>query len=376
MAAKESKQRPPSALGQALKVYRDTHKFTQEELAVLLSVEPRTLRRWENGETILTDIHELKRIADHLGISYEHFGIATSICTPLTLENIDATVNRIWSLIDEAHISEAYVVAEHLVREAVHHLKTDDEESLRAFARLYQAMAHATSLSSRTEEVGRAIYYYQQMEYFARLLNDDTLLNLSLAYQGDMYRRKGDITRAITYLEEARDTTPQADVASHGNTMQLLARSYIRANRERDFDYAIKESEDLAHAMQQEIGSARNQYQLAHVYEEYAKGYGILGKTQQGLDYITLAERQRPLTKTTEILLKVARAEILIYSGDISSGEPLAVDAAVYTREHGHYRRLERIYALRRHLNQQTLRYGKAEQALSDALEGQIEHWK
>ena len=68
--SKEPKQRPPSALSQTLKIYRDTHKWSQE-LAALLEVEPRTLRRWENSETILSDMHELKRIADRLGIAYE-----------------------------------------------------------------------------------------------------------------------------------------------------------------------------------------------------------------------------------------------------------------------------------------------------------------
>ena len=373
MATKESKQKPPSALGQALKVYRETHKHTQEELAVILCIESRTLRRWENGETILTDVHELKRIADRLGIGYEYLGVAASIYIPLTIEHINTIVDRVWTLIDEARISEAYSIADNAVREAVHQLKTDDTAFLHAFARLYHAMAHATSLSSRTEEVGNAIYYYQQMEYFAHLLNDDTLLNISLAYQGDMQRRKGDIIRAIIYLEGARDTTPQADPASRGNTMQLLARSYLRANRERDFDYAIKESEDLAHMTEQKVSSVRNQYQLAHVYEEYAKSYGILGKTQQALDYVDLAEKEKPLTRTTEILLKVARAEVLIYSGDIRNGEPLAIEAAIYTREHKHYRRLERLYSLKRFVSQQVSKYSKTELALSRALEGQIE---
>lgn len=373
MPGKEAKQRPPTALGQVLKIYRDIHNLTQEELAANLEVEPRTLRRWENGETVLTDVRELKRIADRLGIPHEHLGVAASIYIPLTVEKINTTVDHVWSLIDEAHIAEARAIIENLVQGASHQVRIHDVAFVRALTRAYHAAGHATALSARTDEVGPAIYYYQQMEYFARLLNDHTLLNVSLAYQGDMLRRKGNISHALIYLEGALDTTPQADTAARGNAMQFLARAYLRAERARDFEHAIREAEELAHMASQETDSTGKQYNLAMVYEEYAKSYGSLGKTQQGLDYVDLAGKVRPPTKSSEILLKVARAEILIRSGDIRNGEPLAVEAAIYCREHGHYRRLERIYALKRYLNEQILRYGKAELALSEALEGSIE---
>src|SRR6266567_8275663 len=112
MANRQRKQRQPSALSQALILYRDKHKFTQEELAVLLDTEPRTLRRWENGETVLTDTHELRHIADTLGIPYEYLGIASSLYVPLSIDHITTTVARIWSFIDEARISEAHAIAE------------------------------------------------------------------------------------------------------------------------------------------------------------------------------------------------------------------------------------------------------------------------
>src|SRR6266700_6547280 len=226
MAGRQRKQRQPSALSQALILYRDKHKFTQEELAVLLTVEPRTLRRWESGETVLTDTHDLKHIADRLCIPYEYLGILPSIYVSLSVESITITITRIWSLIDDGRISEAHAIAENLVREVSHQLPTDEPTYLRTFAHMYHAAAHATSLSVRTDDVGQAIYYYQQMEYFARSINDDTLINISLAYQGDMYRRKNEMQKAITTLEQARDTTPGADLAAQGKAKQHLARSY------------------------------------------------------------------------------------------------------------------------------------------------------
>ena len=276
-------------------------------------------------------------------------------------------------LIDEGRINEAYAIAENLARETYRQLKTDDPTYLRAYAQMYFAIAHATSLSVRTEDVGQAIYYYQQMEYFARRINDNTLITVALTYQGDMYRRKNDMPNAILTLEKAKETTTGVELAARGNLMQLLARSYIKVQRVQEFDTAMKASEELAHASAEDISSTQNQFHLAHVFEEYAKGYDILGKPEVALDYLDKAEKAHKLTKSVTVLLKVARAEVLIHSGDISAGEPLAVEAAIYTKEHGHRRRLERIYALKRYLNRQAFKYGKAEASLSEALEGTLE---
>lgn len=206
------------------------------------------------------------------------------------------------------------------------------------------------------------------MERFARLSEDASLITTALTYLGDMYRRKGDVSRALEYLESARGV-PQVDISARGNTMQLLARSYLRAGRLQEFDSALKTSEDLAH----ELTQTDPLYHLAHVYEEYAKSYVALGKTQVALDYVDLAAKHSPRTASVEMLLKVARAEALIYSGDIRNGEPLAVEAAIYTRAHNHMRRLERICSMKRHISEQIMRLGKAEQALSEVLEGPLE---
>ena len=240
------------------------------------------------------------------------------------------------------------------------------------FACLYHAAAHAASLSARTEETGLTAYYYQQMEYFARKAKDETLLNLALSYQGDLQRRKGDIQHALSFLDAARETTPGASQAARGNMLQLLARSYIRVDRSQDFERAIKQAEEIAHEIAQQETDTVHQFHLSHVYEEYAKGYDLLGRTQDALDALERAEKAQVLTKNVEMLLKTARAEVLIHSGDLRNGEPLAVEAALYSKEHGHYRRLERLYTLKRYVNRKMLRYGKTELALSEALEGVI----
>ncbi len=62
-------------LSKVLKEYRERYGLTQVQLAENLSVDERTLRRWENQETILKDIGELRRIASVLGVEAERLGV-------------------------------------------------------------------------------------------------------------------------------------------------------------------------------------------------------------------------------------------------------------------------------------------------------------
>jgi hypothetical protein len=83
----------------------------------------------------------------------------------------------------------------------------------------------------------------------------------------------------------------------------------------------------------------------------------------------------RWLEQRSKVLLMIARAEALIYGGDIDSGEPLAIEAARLSRIQGHHRRLERLQNIKRYLHQQAFKLGKAEMGLDEALNGPIEQW-
>jgi tetratricopeptide (TPR) repeat protein len=336
----------------------------REILAQLLAIPPTLFGLALLEDMVIEPQLQVPQVVSRIGVS-------PSLSIPLTLDQINTVVDNIWYLIDEGRINEAHAIAEYLLQQATHQLAvtTQDAAFLRTFTRLYHAAAHATSLNVFAANVGQAIYYYQQMEYFARQLKDDTLLNLSLSYQGDIQRRKGDLPRALALLEGARETTPHADEAARGNMLQFLARCYLRANRRGEFEFALKEAEALAHATGHHTRSTGNQFHLAHVYEEYAYSYGTLGRTQEALDYVERAEKAHSLTKAVEVLLTLSRAEILLRAGDISAGMPLAVEATVYSKAHGHNRRLERIAALKQYMHQQVLSYSKAEAALSEVLE-------
>ncbi len=374
MAIQQSKS-TPSLAGQFLKNYRNTNKLTQEQLAFDLNIEPRTLRAYENGERQLNNIHELRRVADALGIEPERLGVAASLYVPKTPEQIEEIVERVWSLMNEVRISEARPIIEKLVRDVRMQIATEDYSLLKALAHAYQAAGYVISMNARTSEVSLSIEYYHQMELIARVINDQTLLNIALTYQGDMYRRLGNIQKAIEYLEAAWETTPQANAASRGNNIQLLGRAYLPNKDIYGFEHSMAEAEELAATIDPEANSIHGHYNLGTIYEEYAKSYASLGLMQKALDYIDLAESTLPKTKNNKILLTIGRAEAFMYGGEIDAGQPLAIEAATISRMQGHHRRLERIYGMKRYLHQQSLKFSKAEMELSDALEGPTERW-
>jgi transcriptional regulator with XRE-family HTH domain len=363
-----------SLVGQALKNYRKSHGITQEQLAEDLGKDARTIRAWEN-EQPPKSTHELRRISDLLGIEPEHFGLTTSLYIPRTPEEIEEIIVHVWSLMDEVRVSEAFALIERLVQDLRPQIVTQDPRMLRSFAHVLQVAGYVNSMRARTSEVFLAIDHYHEMESIARIINDPTLLNIALTYQGDMYRRQGEIQKALTYLEAARDTTPQADAGARGNGLQLLGRVSLLSKDVRGFEYAMAGAEELASTIDPAVNSIHGHYNLGTVYEEYAKSYAALGQKHKALEYVKRTKAALPKTPNNRILLMIVRAEALIYGGEIDGGEPLAVEAARLSRIQGHHRRLERIQNIKRYLHQQALKFGKAEMGLDEALNGPTEQW-
>ncbi len=230
-------------------------------------------------------------------------------------------------------------------------------------------------MHAKTSEVPSAIAYYHELESIARIINDATLLNIALTYQGDMYRRLGDIQKAIIYLEAARDTTSGANAAARGNSLQLLGRSSLLKRDIYSFERAMAEAEEIAGSIEPETNSIHGHYNLGTIYEEYGKSYAAMGQTLKALDYVKRTKANLPRTPNNKVLLMIVRAEALIYGGEIDSGERFAIKAAQLSRLQGHQCRLERIQNIKRYLHQQSLKFGKVEMELDEALSGPIEQW-
>lgn len=367
-----AKPRKPttSLASQVLKEYRKAHNLRQEQLAADLSIEPRTYRAYENGEYSLTNINELRRIADLLGVEPEQLGIASSVHLLRSPEEIENVIQHVWELVDASRLYEARNTIERLIHNLHAQRTTESTAMLKSLARAYHTAGYVVSEATHANQSYAAILHYEQMEAIARTLNDDTLLNIALTYQGDMFRRLGSIAKAITYLEAARDTTPQADSAARGNGIQLLARAYLRQSEVGAFERAMAEAEALTSTFDPAASSTQGHYSLGTVYEEYGRSYIDLGQTHKALDYLDRAQAILPQTKFWELLVMTSRADALVKGGEIRVGVQTAIEVAEQIQAAGIQRYMDRIYGIQQYLDRLTREIGQIVLPLRELLDG------
>jgi transcriptional regulator with XRE-family HTH domain len=229
MSAQKKNKWQPTPLSNELQSYLSANYLKQQDLADLLSVDVRTLRRWLSGETVITNVYDLKRVADILEVMPERLGLSVSLSSslPLPPSEIDKAINQMWKQIRAAKYIDANIIADTLVTNVAEYKYTNDTTMLRRLAHVQHVTGFIKSQISRSYDTSLARSYYADMEKIARMLNEHTLLNIALTYQGDMLQREGKVTEAIAYLEAARDTTPDADISAKGNGIQLLGRAYF-----------------------------------------------------------------------------------------------------------------------------------------------------
>jgi hypothetical protein len=97
-----------------------------------------------------------------------------------------------------------------------------------------------------------------------RLLDDPTLINIGLTYQGDMHQRRGEVEQALVFLEAACETKG-ADAAALGNGIQLLGRAHLRRGDLANFERALARSEELTAHFDPAESSTRGHYSLGTV---------------------------------------------------------------------------------------------------------------
>ena len=371
MRTERTKHRP-SVVGLILKEHRKQHGLTQEQAAHYLGIEPRTLRMYENGERSIENVRELRRIANLLGIDPQRFGLTNLTIETCTPEQIEEVVANAWGFMAQSRFMEARTIVDTLLRD-LHYYASEDTELLRALARAHHIAGHVTALMCRTTEVSQAVRHFQEMEDIARYIKDDTLLSIALTYNGDMLRRRGDIQKALKYLEAARDTTPNADDATRGNAAQLLGRIYLYVNSRDGFERSLARSEELASQLSLIGEKTSGAFNLGTVYEEYARGYTSIGQPQKGLYYLDKAKNTLPPTKRWEMVLQATKAETLVRAGDLHEGVQIAIAVAQFARNQGHNRLLERISRLHNYLDRKVFEIGQANMSLREALIGPVE---
>lgn len=372
MTVDRAKQRTSTA-GQALKAYRQAHGITQKQLAIELGVEARTLRMYENGERALENITDLQRIATLLAIDPEELGLASKKQHHYAPEQIYEVVERVWSLIPQARLMEAQTTIETLLQNISSLHAYEDPQFLRACAYAHNVAGYVKSIVCRTTEAMRIIQPFQEMARLARVLDDQTLFSIALSHHGEVLRRQNKVQQSITYLENARTSAPRAHPLAQGNNARLLARVYLSNDDFSGFEQQMQRAEEFALKTTPLNGNTLTLFCLGMVYEEYARGYGRLGKLEKSLNYLDLAATHLPANNLWHMALKATHAEALLYGGEITEGMQLTVEVAHLAQMYGHQRLLERLYRLQCYLDDRALLMSRASRSLNDILHGQAE---
>jgi transcriptional regulator with XRE-family HTH domain len=362
-----------SSVGYVIKKYRKARGITQKQLAYEIGVEARTLRMYENGERTLENITALQRIADLLTIDPVELGLAPRKHISHTATSVYRVIEQVRSLLFQARFVEAHTTVETLLKNLKSSAEDGESRSFGSLAYAHHIAAQVQAITRRTGEISYVTRHLQAMEHFARLLDDQTLLTIALAYQGDMARRRGDLAQCFVYLEQAREFVPQAHVLARGDHALLLGRAHLANNDSAEFEHAMAEAEMLARQVETVTDNDLTFYCLGTVYEEYVRGYARLGKFEQSLRYLELAETYLPANKLFTLILKADHAEALIFHGDILNGMPMLLEVVHLAQTYGHQRLQERLYGIQSYLDDQAMMMQRAARALRDALHGPVE---
>ncbi len=374
MTIHSSKDYRSSAVGHVIREHRKARGLTQKQLAGLLGVEARTLRMYENGERVLENISDLRRIADLLEIDPVELGLAASKHTISTTTQVQEVIECVAMLIPQARFVEARATVDTFFRNLKKRQSGNEEDPvfLRALAQAHCLAGQVQAITRRTRDVEHMLYHFQEMVQLAQLVDDQTLLNLALSQQGDMLRRRGEGVQAIFSLEQARECTPLADAVARGNNALLLGRAYASHEDYEGFEREMAHAEEIAHTISP-MAAPLTLYSPGSVYEEYASSYARMGKLEKSHHYLQLAEKYLPTNNLWNMLLQATRAEILVYSGEITQAMPLLIEVAHLAQMYGHQRLIERLYRLQYYLDDQSSLMRQASRSLGEILHGPVE---
>jgi transcriptional regulator with XRE-family HTH domain len=362
-----------SAVGYVIREHRKARGLTQKQLAGELGVEARTLRMYENGERALENISDLRRIADLLEIDPLELGLAASRQSISTATQIQEVVEHVAALTLQACFIEARATIDTLFHNLPRHPDNTDPIFLRELAHAYCLAGQIHTITRRTREVDYILHHFREMAHIAQTIDDQTLLNIALSYQGDMLRRRGEKAQAILLLERARECTPLADAAACGNNALLLGRAYASNEDYVGFEREIARAEELART-DSHLSPLLILYNQGSVDRERVTVYAKIGQIEKSLHHLQLAEKALPTNNLWSLLLKSDRAEMLIYSGDILQAMPLLIEVAHLAQMYGHLRLIERLYYLQSYLDDQSLLMRQASRNLGEILHGPVEH--
>ena len=357
-------------VGNYLLYWRKQRRLSLERLSARLStsgdqyVSPKTLNRWEKGETQLPQ-WATEALAKTLKIGPEELLYGPREADPALPLNVSAAYTGLNIEIAETVIKMGYTswIASQPddARKAVQGVMPWLEAAQRRAGRSAIAIQGQHLLARAHELLGAlaldqldndaAISHFRHAVTLSEGLRDENLIVAHMTQLGDGYRRKGDKELALDIMGGALARAQHALPATRGYILQMIAYTAADAGDERAFDRYIGKALDLLGHSSEAEGVAQRDYIPFEVLEIYGKATRDFGRPVEALTYLRKAEDAligRPNVPRWRAALTISQAQALCDAGELEEGVRLAIQGMTLAHSCQSPRQMNRVRKLMR----------------------------
>jgi tetratricopeptide (TPR) repeat protein len=187
-------------------------------------------------------------------------------------------------------------------------------------------------------------------------IQDINLIAAHMTEIGEVYRRKGDLTKAIQIMESALALARKGEKTTIGYVLEMLAYTYVENNNQQAFRYHIEEAIDLLGYSGNGRGVSQREFVPFEVYEIYGKGLRDFGHAQEALTYLEKAEQtllMQPSMPRWQAVVSISKAQALCDAGEIEEGLALAERGFSIAHNCQSPRQMHRVRKLSRRLKEE-----------------------
>lgn len=319
---------------------RQLRGWSQQKVAELVGTSEDVVSRWERGERKPSPFYQEKlcvlyqRSAEELGFIQFNLDQSPIIITPVAdvgmainerLDQAESIVNLSWEAWFASRPKQAAREITKLLPniEKLMYMPLATIHVLRTKELVIRCHGLLGAIYLDALQNDPALYHYIQAHKLAEEIHDTNLTVTSLALMGDVLRQQNDKATAISYMENAREQAVNANKATLGHILQLLAYTYSDIGNETAFEQTIAVATELLAFTGEGRDTVKKEFIPFEIYEIRGKANRDLGKPLKAIPYLELAEKS--LNKADSVtprwyaLLEISRGQALCDAGDITT---------------------------------------------------------
>jgi len=364
---------------------RKLRGWSQQRVASEVGTDEKRVSAWERGDN-LPAAHFQEKLCALFGKNAEDLGfLARSIIVVSSftmgdamsesLDQAESIIELAWETWFASRPQQAQSAVlkilprlEHIRHSTAAHLYT-----LRAQYLTIRAYGLLGAIYLDKMENDISLYHYSEALRIADEIHDIDQAVTCLALIGDVLRRKDNKIEAISRMELAREqaTLHQAERATRGHILQLLAYTYADTGHAHEFESTIKEAVDLLGHSGEGLDTAQKEFIPFELYEIWGKAKRDLGSPLEAITYLDLAEKSltnQIVTPRWYALLKISKAQALCDAGDLENGIELAENGFKMAHACQSPRQMNRVRKLARKLESNGYREDRHVKDLKELL--------